>query len=86
MKKAVGLLTALLVLLSSVSAHAAETAKLWGDANGDGAVTVLDVTTIQKHLVELEKIGDETSAIVFWQRGAFYRGRDLDSILHRRSD
>lgn len=64
MKKAVGLLAALLVLLSSVGAYAAETAKILGDANGDGAVTVLDVTAIQKHLVELEKIEDKTSAIV----------------------
>ena len=55
MKKAVGLLAALLVMVSSVSAHAAETAKILGDANGDGAVTVLDVAAIQKHLVELEK-------------------------------
>ena len=52
------------VLLSVISVHAAETEKIWGDANGDGTVTVLDVTAIQKHLVELETMEDEKIAIV----------------------
>ena len=54
MKKAVGLLAALLVMVSSVSAHAAENAKILGDANGDGYVNVNDVTAIQRHAAELE--------------------------------
>ncbi len=63
MKKLTVLLIAA-VLLSVISVHAAETEKIWGDANGDGTVTVLDVTAIQKHLVELETMEDEKIAIV----------------------
>ena len=63
MKKLTVLLIAA-VLLSVISVHAVETEKIWGDANGDGTVTVLDVTAIQKHLVELETMEDEKIAIV----------------------
>lgn len=59
MKKAVGLLAALLVMVSSVSAHAAENAKILGDANGDGCVNINDVTCIQRHVAELEMIPEE---------------------------
>ena len=64
MKKLTVLLIAAVMLLSVVGVHAAETEKIWGDANGDGTVTVLDVTAIQKHLVELETMEDEKIAIV----------------------
>ena len=64
MKRLTGLLIVVIMLLSVISVHAAETQKIWGDANGDGTVTVLDVTAIQKHLVELDKIADEKIAIV----------------------
>lgn len=64
MKRLTGLLIVVIMLLSVISVHAAETKKIWGDANGDGTVTVLDVTAIQKHLVELDKIADEKIAIV----------------------
>lgn len=64
MKKLTVLLIAAVMLLSVVGVHAAETEKIWGDANGDGTVTVLDVTMIQKHLVELETMEDEKIAIV----------------------
>ena len=55
MKRLTGLLIVVIMLLLVISVHAAETERIWGDANGDGMVTVLDVTAIQKHLVELEK-------------------------------
>ena len=64
MKKLTVLLIAAVMLLAVVGVHAAETEKIWGDANGDGTVTVLDVTAIQKHLVELETMEDEKIAIV----------------------
>lgn len=59
MKKAVGLLAALFVMVSSVSAHAAENAKILVDANGDGYVNINDVTCIQRHVAELEMIPEE---------------------------
>ncbi len=59
MKRLSGLLIAAIILLSVISVHAAETEKIWGDANGDGFVSINDVTCIQRHVAELEMIPEE---------------------------
>lgn len=37
---------------------------IWGDADGDGVVTILDVTRIQRHLVQLSPFIEEENMVV----------------------
>ena len=56
MKKIINLLLAVVLCLSgiAVSASAVETQSItWGDADGDGEVSIIDVTCIQRYLVEI---------------------------------
>ncbi len=63
MKKIKAAICILIVLVMSASSAAfsvsAEQVKLYGDANGDGKVSILDATLIQKHLAHLDYIADE---------------------------
>ena len=56
MKKIINLLLAVVLCLSgiAVSASAVETQSItWGDADGDGEVSIIDATCIQRYLVEI---------------------------------
>ena len=63
MKKLTGLFLLIIISLSVISAGASETTAepsvMWGDANGDGRVTVSDATCVQRHVAEIEKILEE---------------------------
>ena len=63
MKKAAGLLSVVIILISVISANAIEAAPeqplMWGDVNGDGIVTVSDATAVQRHIAELEEISKD---------------------------
>lgn len=63
MKKLTGLFLLIIISLSVISAGASETTAepsvMWGDANGDGRVTVSDATCVQRHVAEIEKISEE---------------------------
>ena len=63
MKKAAGLLSVVIILMSVISANAIEASTeqpfVWGDANGDGIVTVSDATAVQRHIAELEEISKD---------------------------
>ncbi len=63
MKKITGLFLLIIISLSVISAGASETTAepsvMWGDANGDGRVTVGDATCVQRHVAEIEKIPEE---------------------------
>ena len=63
MKKAAGLLSVVIILMSVISVKAieatAEQPFVWGDVNGDGIVTVSDATAVQRHIAELEEISKD---------------------------
>lgn len=63
MKKAAGLLSVVIILMSVISANAIEASTeqpfAWGDVNGDGIVTVSDATAVQRHIAELEEISKD---------------------------
>lgn len=63
MKKITGLFLLIIISLSVISAGASETTAepsvMWGDANGDGRVTVGDATCVQRHVAEIEKIPEK---------------------------
>ncbi len=55
------ILTAVLcVSVFSVPSYALESSSLPGDANGDGKVDVMDVTAIQRHILKLSVLDDES--------------------------
>ena len=49
---------------------------IWGDADGDGAVTILDVTRIQRHLIQLTPFIAEDN-----MKAAIVSGEDALSIV-----
>lgn len=77
MKKLLSFTLTFLMILSLLVAPAISGAQkvLYGDADGDGAVTVLDVTAIQRHLIQMSSLkeadlqaamvsGDKTLSII----------------------
>lgn len=74
MRKLIVLGIVLTIVLSAVmtveaseapSLTAAESKEIiWGDADGDGVVTILDVTRIQRHLVQLSPFIEEENMVV----------------------
>ena len=58
--------------LTTVSAYDSSSNK-FGDANGDGTVSILDATIIQKHISELEYIADDR---------LFYSDTDGDKLVN----
>lgn len=54
MRRILTLIVSAVIILSILASHtfAAQTTILWGDADGDGVVAVLDATRIQRHLAE----------------------------------
>lgn len=85
MKKWIGLFIVMLITLSGISVGASETPAalyederqiLWGDADGDGIVEILDATRIQRHLAGyLPMIADED------MKAAIVSGNDALSII-----
>ena len=63
MKRAAGLLSVVIILMSVISVKAieatAEQPFAWGDVNGDGIVTVSDATAVQRHIAGLEEISKD---------------------------
>lgn len=63
MKRIIGLFSLIIISISVISVSANEKTVeqpfIWGDANGDGRVTVSDVTCVQRHVAEIEKISEE---------------------------
>ena len=52
----------LIVSISSISVSAETSGRLLGDTSNDGIVTIIDVTMIQRHLIQLVTIDDESTA------------------------
>ena len=77
MKKIINLLLAVVLCLSgiAVSASAVETQSItWGDADGDGEVSIIDATCIQRYLVEIPVLS-------FHMEAAIVSGEDELSII-----
>ncbi len=71
-KRLICLLLVSITVLSAVAfSAAAESSYIRGDADGDGIVTVVDATAIQRKLVEL-------SVVAFNERAADIDGKGLD--------
>lgn len=85
MKKWIGLFIVMLITLSGISVGASESPAellenerriLWGDANGNGTVEILDATRVQRHLAGfLPMIADED------MKAAIVSGNDTLSII-----
>ncbi len=57
------LLSVMLISISTVAGFAAETAKIYGNIDGDNDISVKDATLILKSLVQLATIDDENKAL-----------------------
>lgn len=61
MKRVLSLILSFVIALSAFSVMTAAAAEelICGDADGDGEITIIDVTTIQRHLVDMIQLSDE---------------------------
>ena len=61
MKRVLSLIISLVLALSVFSVMTASAAEepICGDADGDGTITIMDATTIQRHLVDILQLSEE---------------------------
>ena len=77
MNKIISLLLAVILCLTGIAVSASEVGTqsiIWGDADGDGEVSIIDVTSIQRYLVEIPVLS-------FNMEAAIVSGEDELSII-----
>lgn len=88
MKKVISIFVifALAFALTTITVSAQTSEYILGDVNGDGIVSISDVTAIQRHLAQLEQISDERLKVAMVYNGKMLTIIDATTIQKKLAE